>query len=241
MNIIRCHRSSPISRYNLHAHDEWEIVCQLEGEVRTQIGNESFTACPGDILIIPPHVPHKGIANAPFRDLALRAAAMDFPSLCVLRDYRGDITALISIIERLVTEREGDYQSVADSLAESVHRLIRHEIGIASGSPAVEQLKKLLYENLANTEFKLADHISATGFDPDHFRRRFKAETGKTPTQYLTSLRLVHAKQLLADPKQYPIDTVAHSCGFSDPFYFSTCFKKHIGISPIAYRKKISE
>ena len=116
--------------------------------------------------------------------------------------------------------------------------MIKHKIGISSGSPAVEQLKKEIYENLSNPDFDLADAISKTGFDKDYFRRCFKRETGKTPTQYITDMRIVKAKQLLSDNKLFSIERVAHNCGFADSLYFSTCFKKHVGVSPLAYRKR---
>ena len=95
----------------------------------------------------------------------------------------------------------------------------------------------MIYENLSNIDFELSDAITDIGFDKDYFRRCFKRETGKTPTQYLTDMRIVSAKQLLVDNKLFSIEAVAHSCGFSDSLYFSTCFKKHVGLSPMQFRK----
>lgn len=91
VSIFYC-TSSALKKYSLHSHDCAEIVCQLEGETRTQIGNLSFTAFPGDILLIPPHTPHKGTSDTGFRDLALRASNIDFPCAAVLHDPSGDIT-----------------------------------------------------------------------------------------------------------------------------------------------------
>ena len=142
------------------------------------------------------------------------------------------------MICRICTEQEGNYAPVADSLAQAVFEMIQYEIGVSSGMPVIEQVKKEIYNNLSNIQFDLAKSIENTGFDKDYFRRCFQKETGKTPTQYLTALRIEHAKQLLRDTNNYSISSIAHNCGFSDSLYFSTCFKKHIGISPLVYRKK---
>ena len=57
------------------------------------------------------------------------------------------------------------------------------------------------------------------------------------PLEYLTRLRINQAKTLLVQDNFVSIEDVARNCGFNDSFYFSTCFKKHMGISPLRFRK----
>ena len=241
MEFLSCRISSPIKKYSPHSHTNWEIVCLLEGEVKTQVGDKRFTLTAGQVMLIPPNVTHSGSSNDFFIDTSLVASGIDFNGFEIITDHRGDITSLLFMIFRICTEQEGDFKPVVDSLTSALCQMIKHELGSSSGSPAVEQIKKQIYENLSNQDFSLAAAISETGFDKDYFRRRFKQETGKTPTQYLTDMRIVNAKQLLADNKLFSIESIAHSCGFSDSLYFSTCFKKHVGVSPLAYRKGLFE
>lgn len=238
MRNIFCKTSVPIKYYNLHSHTEWEIVCQLNGEVLTYVDDKTITLRQGDILLIPPRVKHRGVSKEEFRDLSLRADGMDFSKLSVFHDTRGDIIKLISMIHRLMTEKQGDYKTVTDSLAESVIKMIKYEIGVTTDSPAIEQIKKNIFENYCDPTYCLIESIVKTGFDKDYFRRCFKEATGKTPTQYLTELRINRAKQLLSDNKMFSVSSIAENCGFSDSLYFSTCFKKHVGVSPLNYRKK---
>ena len=230
--------SVPITHYNLHSHVGWEIVCQVDGEVTTVIDDKTIILKKGDILLIPPRVKHKGASEKEFCDLSLRADDMEFSKLCVIHDTRNDIIALISMIHRLTTERQGNYESVAESLGESVKEMINYEIGVTTDSPAIEQIKKDIFENYHDQSYCISESIAMTGFDKDYFRRCFKDATGKTPTQYLTDIRINRAKQLLTDNKMFSVSSIAESCGFSDSLYFSTCFKKHVGISPLNYRKK---
>ncbi len=59
----------------------------------------------------------------------------------------------------------------------------------------------------------------------------------KTFTKYVMSVRMEHAKELLTNPNN-KIVTVSEAVGYSDPYYFSHCFKKYVGVSPVEYRKK---
>lgn len=64
-----------------------------------------------------------------------------------------------------------------------------------------------------------------------HFRHLFTQIYKISPIEYRNSLRLLHAKDYLAQP-QYSITEVAYKCGFEDVNYFSRFFKAHTGISP---------
>jgi len=63
-----------------------------------------------------------------------------------------------------------------------------------------------------------------------HFRRLFRAYTGKSPTEFLLSLRMAEAKRLLREG--VPIKQVAPAVGFQDIFYFMRVFRKAVGVPP---------
>jgi len=63
-----------------------------------------------------------------------------------------------------------------------------------------------------------------------HFRRLFRAHTGRSPKEFVTSLRISKAKELLSHG--HPIKEVADLVGYEDIFYFMRVFKKATGISP---------
>ena len=56
--------------------------------------------------------------------------------------------------------------------------------------------------------------------------------------KYLTDLRIEQAKLMLRN-NQRLITDISESVGYSDPYYFSHCFKKATGMSPRAYKQKI--
>lgn len=69
-----------------------------------------------------------------------------------------------------------------------------------------------------------------------HFIRKFKETYGNTPMQYRICCQLTQAQNLLLDTS-LPLSVIAEECGFTDPFYFSRLFKRHIGVSPSHFRK----
>lgn len=70
----------------------------------------------------------------------------------------------------------------------------------------------------------------------DYLNRIFKKRTQSTIFSYLNTIRLEQAKQLLLTT-HLPISEIARSTGFSDEYYFSRTFRKHLSVSPSQYRK----
>lgn len=67
--------------------------------------------------------------------------------------------------------------------------------------------------------------------------RLFKQDTGMTPQQYLISLRIGEAKNLLLHT-ELTLDEIAEKTGFSDRYHFSKMFRKYSDVPPAAFRKK---
>ena len=69
------------------------------------------------------------------------------------------------------------------------------------------------------------------------FIRSFKRYTGVTPLQYITTIRINKAKELLKD-SGYSIQEIGSLVGYDNQLYFSRMFKKQTGCSPSQYREK---
>lgn len=78
---------------------------------------------------------------------------------------------------------------------------------------------------------------SMCSLSKSRFLHLFKSESRLTPHAYQQQLRIENSKALLLSTT-LNISEISELSGYSDPLYFSRVFKKHIGISPQAYREK---
>ncbi len=65
----------------------------------------------------------------------------------------------------------------------------------------------------------------------------FQNYLGMSPQQFLTTFRITKARELL-DSTNYPIESIALSCGYSDALVFTKAFHAMKGMSPSKYRKE---
>ncbi|MDF2673245.1 MAG: hypothetical protein K0R09_1510 [Clostridiales bacterium] len=106
---------------------------------------------------------------------------------------------------------------------------------ICNEGDCISKAINFLIENY-DKEYSFEEIARIANFSPYHFIRRFKAETGKTPYEYLVDIKIKKAKELLRTNK-FTITEVSLLSGFNSLNHFSTTFKKKHGISPNDYRK----
>lgn len=71
------------------------------------------------------------------------------------------------------------------------------------------------------------------------FARRFQAATGLRPIEHVHALRMEGARQLI-ETGGGAIDDVGYQIGYEDPTFFRRLFKRTTGLTPAAYRRKLS-
>ena len=86
-------------------------------------------------------------------------------------------------------------------------------------------------------DISLDDVSRVVNISSYYFSKIFKEESGLNFIEYLTNVRIDHAKKLLED-SDLSIKEICVSCGYSDPNYFSRSFKKNVGVTPTEYKDK---
>jgi AraC family transcriptional regulator len=89
-----------------------------------------------------------------------------------------------------------------------------------------------MQDHLAASLDTLANEAAVSRF---HFVRLFKSAVGITPHAFLIKLRMQEAISRLA-AGQDGVSEVAAACGYDNPANFAAAFRRHIGVSPRAYR-----
>lgn len=102
-----------------------------------------------------------------------------------------------------------------------------------------EFLKKavmIIEEYLSDFDFDVNTFAERLFMSKSSLYRKIKTMTGLSPVEFIRNIKLKHACLKLKDPS-ISIAEVAYSSGFSDPKYFTTCFKTEFGMTPREYQK----
>ena len=81
----------------------------------------------------------------------------------------------------------------------------------------------------------LDDLAAHTFLSRPYLCRLFKAETGRSLTDYIRTVRIDKSRELLLDTS-LPLAEVAGRCGFDDQSYFTRLFRRQVGVTPKRYR-----
>ncbi len=76
-----------------------------------------------------------------------------------------------------------------------------------------------------------------SGLTERSFLRRFRAATGQSPLEYIQTLRMEEAKQML-ETSDMSLDNVAAEVGYVEPASFRRLFRKLVGLTPSDYRRR---
>lgn len=124
---------------------------------------------------------------------------------------------------------------------ESLRRLIESRLQSAAGETKTKNGRQLIevvkkYIDVHYKTVSLEEISQRFYLNKNYFCSLFKSVTSESFVEYVTVLRMEHAKRLLAtsDLKTYEI---ADMVGYSDQRYFSQVFRKHTGMKPTEYRQ----
>ncbi len=100
----------------------------------------------------------------------------------------------------------------------------------------LDQAMSILEEQMGNYDFKVEDFAAQLAVSRSLLFTKLKALTGMTPNNFVKSVRLKRAAQLL-EGGQLNVSQVAYEVGFRDPKYFRRCFKIQFDELPSAFGK----
>ena len=108
----------------------------------------------------------------------------------------------------------------------------------SGGTDILGKAMNYINENLGR-DFRLRDMADALSISENYLYKLFVSKTGKSPAVFIRNLRMETAKQALAN-QSLPIKMIAAHLGYPDASHFSTVFKRTWGISPRAYRARLT-
>ena len=83
----------------------------------------------------------------------------------------------------------------------------------------------------------VAAMVRLSGMPERSFKRRFQQATGMSPLEYVHTLRLEEAKQML-ETGDAPVEAIANEVGYEDAAFFSRLFRRQVALTPAQYRRR---
>ena len=108
--------------------------------------------------------------------------------------------------------------------------------GIPHDDGVVNECQVWIAEHYANPN-PITGMVQRSGFPPTTFARRFKRATGYRPMDYVHTLRVEEAKEML-EISGDAIDKIGREVGYEDPASFRRIFKRKVGLTPSIYRRR---
>lgn len=235
-----------------HYHEAYEIYYLKAGRCSYFIDDSAYDMEGGDIVVIPPGVIHKtNYFDSPHTRYLMNCSELVIPestrfAFSTVRLYSSKSLAsgCEAIFDKIREEYEGDNRYREDAMLAYISELFillaRSDGAIKStcgeGHSFVDGALRHIRNNYMN-DVTLTSTARALSVSSEHLSRSFKRETGFGFSEYVNTVRLKHAEDMLKNELGKSVSDIAFATGFNDGNYFSLKFKRAYGITPSEYRR----
>lgn len=228
---------------------EWII----SGEGTLNINGTSYHLKQNDIYIIPPHIAHKYYSS---KDNPMKKVWINFESEMfakVIEEFGLDKIIVfedeakfgkIFFDQVLAVSKLSNYSDdicfqICDLAFSLFRELAMQQYYKSKGniSTIAQRIKRVLDDSIGSS-ISLDEIANDLHYSKKQIARTFTQNYKITPHQYLIQEKMKAAKIYLEHTK-LSIKEISNLLGFDSQHYFSNCFKKYNGYSPIAYKKKL--
>jgi len=159
------------------------------------------------------------------------AAGLDLCLHLVRRDWGPAIANQVARRLVIPPHRDGGQAQFLERPVEKLERSSEHREPLAG---LLDRILRRIAEPWRN-----ADLARRAAMSERTFMRRFRAATGLSPADWITRARVDRARELL-ESTALPIGRIAERCGLGTPTTLRHHFRKRLGVSPAAYRRRFS-
>jgi len=148
------------------------------------------------------------------------------------------IELLLARIDNLLRRRRTLFEKFSSQSARNkVAELVVDDVVVTDRDEEfIKEVMAWFGQNIENSDLTIDQLASHLGLGRTTMYNKLKSLTGKSPVELLKEYRLTKAKMLLRTG-QFSVSEVAYKVGFSDPGYFSRCFREEFRMSPAEYLK----
>lgn len=230
------------------------IIC-VDGLGWCEANHQTVAVPAGSALIIPPGLPHLYRADtaSAWTIWWLHAAGGDLATILEAVGARHepqvieieDMFRVTAVVEHVIQcmERDETPASLMEAAGTTWALLAQLAADRVRGTrrrhEPVHDAQKHLRANYASP-VSVPELAQLAGLSASHFAALFRSATGGGVLDYVKSLRMARARELLLTSSR-SVGQIAEDVGYSDAFYFSRQFRTINGVSPSVYRRRKDE
>lgn len=158
----------------------------------------------------------------------------------IKRKQRETMEAYLSLLESASKPMENEQKMVGVEHFPSLTDPSETEDIPTEDDLLMKRVLAFMEEKIGDSDVTLDDIAQAVAVSRTSLHRKMKQLTGSSPMDFLREARIRKSVKMLSSGSKN-ISEIAYDCGFSDPKYFSKCFKSATGLTPTEYRRKQSE
>lgn len=137
---------------------------------------------------------------------------------------------LVSRIRNLIEQRKKYHKAFQTQLAVKAS-----DLNITSlDEKFIQNAIRYVEENISRPDFSVEELSRELGISRAHIYKKIPSLTGKSPLEFIRTIRLQQAAQLL-EKSQLTVAEIAYQVGFNNPKYFARCFKEEYQVLPSVY------
>lgn len=157
--------------------------------------------------------------------------------------FSDEMVKLYRTAYRVALQEETNHQQVLAGIVNYMIGLMYSlarikELSIDSDRVNIVNQARLIIRESLDKRVSMQEVAHRVGCSYSTFRKIFKEYTGLSPTVYQQELRLQRAKDLLAARPDLSVKEIAYLLDFESADYFSTKFRKKMGLRPTEYREQ---
>ncbi|WP_279156081.1 helix-turn-helix domain-containing protein [Obesumbacterium proteus] len=239
----------------------WELILVESGTLAIREGDEDFWVSAGEILLLKPGCHHVGLETFPLNlkfywlhfdvnlldinETAIKhgcnsstATLLSIPQHCKVHDPQ----YIISLFRQFLSEQENRKQSSALALIlllmlQQISAGLPDDANITHSGVALAYKARQLIKTQYHLPMSTASLAEQLFCNPDYLGRVFRKTFGMTLTEAIHRQRVSSAEKLLLND-MCSLTEVAERSGFHDVGYFRQIFRKQIGLTPVAYKRR---
>ena len=148
------------------------------------------------------------------------------------------IELLLARIDNLLTQRRKLFEKFSSQAArnKAVELVVEDVVVTDRDEEFMKEVMSWLADHIENSDLTIDQLASHLGLGRTTMYNKLKSLTGKSPVELIKEYRITKSRMLLGTG-QFSVSEVAYKVGFSDPGYFSRCFREQYHMSPAEYLK----